>query len=47
MDLSNGQLDLGLDLDSDTEEQKKTELQERVKVYKLKYFKILTLSNKV
>ena len=44
MDLFNRQLDLGLDLDYDKEEQEKTEFQKRLKVYKLKYankFKII------
>ena len=43
----NRQLDLGLDLDYDKEEQTKTEFQERMKVYKLKYakrFKIIKYS---
>ena len=47
MDLSNSQLDLGLDLDYDKEETKKTELMNRFKVYKLKYakkFKIIKYS---
>ena len=39
MDLFNRQLDLGLDLDYDKEEQKETEFQERLKVYELKYAK--------
>ena len=39
MDLSNSQLDLGLDLDYYKEEQEKTEFQKRLKVYKLKYAK--------
>ena len=39
MDLSNSKLDLGLDLDYDKEEQEKTEVQERLKLYKLKYAK--------
>ena len=47
MDLFNRQLDLGLDLNYDKEEQKETEFQERLKVYKLKYaekFKIIKYS---
>ena len=47
MDLSNSKLDLGLDLDYDKEEQEETEVQERLKVYKLKYakkFKIIKYS---
>ena len=47
MDLSNSKIDLGLDLDYDKEEQEETELQERLKVYKLKYakrFKIIKYS---
>ena len=47
MDLSNSQLDLGLDLDYDTEEQEKTEFQKRLKVYQLKYakrFKVIKYS---
>ena len=47
MDLFNRQLDLGLDLDYDKEEQVKSEFQERLKVYKLKYakrFKIIKYS---
>ena len=43
----NRQLDLGLDLDYDKEEQEKSEFQERLKVYKLKYakrFKIIKYS---
>ena len=39
MDLSTRQLDLGLDLDYDKEEQEETEFLERLKVYKLKYAK--------
>ena len=39
MDLFNRQLDLGLDLDYDKEEQKETDFQEHLKVYKLKYAK--------
>ena len=39
MDLSNSKLDLGLDLDYDKEEQEETEVQELIKVYKLKYAK--------
>ena len=39
MDLSNSQLDLGLDLDYDKEEQEETKVLERLKVYKLKYAK--------
>ena len=45
--MSNSKLDLGLDLDYDKEEQKETEVQERLKVYKLKYakkFKIIKYS---
>ena len=47
MDLSNSKLDFGLDLDYDKEEQKETEVQERLKVYKFKYakrFKIIKYS---
>ena len=47
MDLSNSKLDLGLDLDYDKEEQEKTEVLERLKIYKLKYakrFKIIKYS---
>ena len=47
MDLFNWQLDLGLDLDYDKEEQVETEFQKRLKVYKLKYaktFKIIKYS---
>ena len=47
MDLFNRQLDIGLDLDYDKEEQEETEFQERLKVYKLKYakrFKIIKYS---
>ena len=47
MDLSNSKLDLGLDLDSDKEEQENTEVNKRLKVYKLKYakrFKIINYS---
>ena len=36
MDLSNGQIDLGLDLDYDKDKQEETEFQERLKIYKLK-----------
>ena len=43
MDLSNSQLDLGLDLDYDKKEQKETEFQKRLKVYKLKYAKRFTV----
>ena len=39
MDLSNSQLDLGLDLDYDKENQEETEFQEHLKVYKFKYAK--------
>ena len=39
MDLSNRKLDLDLDLDYDKEEQEETEVQEHLKVYKLKYAK--------
>ena len=39
MDLFNRQLDLGLDLNYDKEEQEETKFQERLKVYKLKYAK--------
>ena len=45
MNLSNSKLDLGGDLDYDKEEQKETEVQERLKVYKLKYAKNLKFSN--
>ena len=44
MDLFHSELDLGLDLDYDKEDQNKTEFQKRLKVYKLKYankFKII------
>ena len=47
MDLFNSQLDLGLDLDYDKEDQKETEFWKRLKVYKLKYankFKIIKYS---
>ena len=47
MDLFNRQLDLGLDLNYDKEEQEETEFQERLKLYKLKYakrFKIIKYS---
>ena len=43
MDLSTRQLDLGLDLDYDKEEQEATKFQERLKVYKLKYAKRLKI----
>ena len=46
-DFSYNQLDLGLDLDYDIEEQKETEFQKRLKVYKLKYakrFKVIKYS---
>ena len=36
MDLSNSQLDLGLDLHYDKDKQEETEFQERLKIYKLK-----------
>ena len=39
MDLFNRQLDLCLDLDYDKEKQEESELQKRLKVYKLKYAK--------
>ena len=39
MDLSNSQLDLGLDLDYDKEDQKETKIQKRLNVYKLKFAK--------
>ena len=47
MDLFNSQLDLGLDLDYDKEDQKETEFKKCLKVYKLKYankFKIIEYS---
>ena len=47
MHLFTRKLDLSLDLDYDKEEQKETEFQERLKVYKLKYaerFKIIKYS---
>ena len=47
MDLSTRQLDLGLDLDYDKNEQEGTEFQKRLKVSKLKYvkrFKIIKYS---
>ena len=47
MDLSNSKLDFGLDLYYDKEKQEETEVQERLKVYKLKYakrFKIIKYS---
>ena len=47
MDLCNRQLDLGLNLDYDKNEQEETEFQESLKVYKLKYakrFKIIKYS---
>ena len=37
MNLSNSQLDVGLNLDYDKEKQEKTECQKRLKVYKFKY----------
>ena len=43
----NSQCDLGLDLDYDKDDQKETEFQKRLKVYKLKYakkFKIIKYS---
>ena len=45
MDLFNSQLDLGLDLDYDKEDQNETKFQKRLNVYKLKYSKNLKLSN--
>ena len=39
----NRQLDLGLDLDYDNEEQEDSEFQERLKVNKLKYAKRFTI----
>ena len=36
MNLSNSQLDLGLDLDYNKDEQEVTKFQERLKIYKLK-----------
>ena len=45
MDLFNRQLDLGIDLDYDKEDQEESEFQERLKVYKIKYAKYLKLSN--
>ena len=39
MDLATSQLDLGLDLDYEKKEQKETEFQKRLKVYKLIYAK--------
>ena len=45
--MTNSKLDLGLDLDYDKEEQEKTEVQGRLKVYKLNYakrFKIIKYS---
>ena len=47
MNLTNSKLYLGLDLDYDNEEQEETDVQERLKVYKLKYakkFKIIKYS---
>ena len=47
MNVSKSKLDLGLDLDYDKKEQEETEVQERLKVYKLKYakrFKIIKYS---
>ena len=47
MDLSNSQLDLGLDLDYNKEKQEKPEFHKRPKVYKFKYatrFKIIKYS---
>ena len=38
--MSNNQLDLGFDLDYNTNEQEDTVFQERLKVYSLKYAKI-------
>ena len=43
MDLSNSKLDLGLDLDYDKEKQEETDVEERLKVYKLKYAKIFKI----
>ena len=45
MDLSNSQLDFGLDLDYDKEKQEETEFQERLKVYKFKYAKRFKIIN--
>ena len=39
MNLTNSKLDLGLDLDYDKEDKEETEVQERLKVYKLIYAK--------
>ena len=47
MNFSNSQLDLGLDLDYDKDNQEVTEFQERLKIYKLKdakRFKIIKYS---
>ena len=47
MNLSNSQLDLGLDINYYKEKQEKPEFQERLKVYKYKYdtrFKIIKYS---
>ena len=47
MDLTNSQLNLGVDLDYNKEEKKVTKLKNRLKVYKLKYakkFKIIKYS---
>ena len=44
MDLSNSQLDLGLDLDYNKEKKEKSEFQKRFKVYQRKYalrFKVI------
>ena len=44
MNLSNSQLDVGVDLEYDIEKQEKHEFQKRLKVYKFKYatrFKII------
>ena len=47
MNLSNSQLDFGLDLDIDKDKLEETEFQERLKIYKLKHakrFKIIKYS---
>ena len=47
MHSSNSQLDIGLDLDYDNDEQEKNEFQKRLKVYQQKYanrFKVIKYS---
>ena len=43
MNLSNSQLDLGLDLDYDKNMQEKTKFQKRLKIYKLKDAKLFKI----